>query len=103
MVGEGALLVFAAPFIKKLFTSTLGLVPGAGEGEDDGVAGALDLEADLLRVDLDEMPFAAAGMVPKDLTLDASEDTAGTEAGLEEMGADGSAIDPNDKPVAGGV
>jgi len=93
---EAAALALAAPFIKKLFTSTFGLLPVTGEEAETGVPG---LEGDLLRVGLEGMPFVA-GIEPKDLTLDASDDTGGTEAGLDDSGADGSAIDPNDNPAA---
>lgn len=81
--------------MKRLFTSSLGLLPEAGDGED-GVSG---LAGDLESVGLEEVPLLV-GIVPNDLTVDASEDTEGTATGLDERGAEGSAIDPNDNPVA---
>lgn len=49
-----------------------------------------------------EVTPLVAGMEPNDLTLAASEERGGAEAGLEERGACGSAIDPNDNPAAKG-
>jgi hypothetical protein len=97
MVGDGALEA-PAPFINRLFTSSFGLVPEAGEGED-GIVGVLDLEGDLIKAGLTGTPLLA-GIVPNDLTLDASEDIEGTATGLDESGAGGSAIDPKDSPAA---
>jgi hypothetical protein len=96
-VGDGALDV-PAPLIKRLFTSSFGLELGVGEGDAE-VAGVSGLERGLFTEDLGVTPLVA-GMEPNDLTLAASEERGGADAGLEERGACGSAIDPNDNPAA---
>lgn len=98
--GDGALDV-GGPFIKRLFTSNFCLELGVGEGDAEA-AGASSLVGGLLTEDLGLTPLVA-GMEPNVLTLAASEERRGAEAGLEERGACGSAIDPNDKPAATGT
>ena len=89
----------ALPFIKRLFTSNLDLLLGVGEGELDAI-GVPGLEGGLLREDLEATTPLLAGIEPNDLTLEASDERGGAEAGLEERGAWGSAMDPKDNPAA---
>lgn len=96
-MGDGALDV-PAPFIKRLFTSNFCLELGIGEGDAE-VARVSGLEECLLTEDLGVTPLVA-GIEPNDFTLAASDEGGGTEAGLGEGGACGSAIDPNDNPAA---
>lgn len=71
---------------------------GVGEGDAEA-AGVAGLEGALLTDGLALTPFVA-GIEPNDFTLVASEERGGAEAGLDESGACGSAIDPNDNPAA---